>query len=141
MKGQPEETIQKVFEELNNQRQSTLTNVEHLIDKEFNILLDKIEVLDQNMLQALNKFTLKSLLQNLKTLKETIETECSLLDTQIENILSEINTNIDCLSNLRYGTSWARRGQDDDVQDLVKEVMESIQKGKNLLKRKRTEVD
>lgn len=137
LKGQSYDTIRQLYADLSEQRRAILNQVDQQVEKEFDIPLEGVQISMNPDLKQLGKLNLSDLLLKLYSLRETIVSENSLLDTQVNGMLSQLETTIDNLSNLRFGNSWIRGGDNSEVETIVQNSIESIKKCETYVKRRR----
>lgn len=135
MKGQLDQMIRQVYDQLSQQRQQVTQDVEALIKDSFDIPLDeyKNELNREGAGGHNGKNSLKGLLERLKKLRDTMSNESDLLDTQIAATLAELQAKIDGLSSLQYSSSWVRGGDRAEVNSVVEDSIASVRKCENLI--------
>lgn len=139
LKGESEDVVHQLYSDLSNQRRDVVDQVEQLVDREFQLPLDNVKLSVQTDLKQLGKLNLVDLLKKLRSLQGNIVSESSLLDSQIKEIQTELMKSIENLSNLRFGNSWARGGDNIEVQTIVQNSLESIKKCESYIKKRKIE--
>ncbi|KAL7663316.1 hypothetical protein ABC855_g4045 [[Candida] zeylanoides] len=130
MKGQSEQMIRQVYDQLSQQRHHVMQDVEASIKDSFDIPLDeyKSELNREGAGRYNGKSSLSSLLERLKKLRDTMSNESDLLDTQIAATLADLQAKIDGLSSLQYSNSWVRGGNRAGVDSVVQDSISSVRK-------------
>ncbi|CAH2351333.1 hypothetical protein CLIB1423_03S03928 [[Candida] railenensis] len=137
LKGEADDVVHQLYSDLSKQRIDVVDQVKQSVDREFQLPLDNVRYSAQTDLKQIGKLSLVDLLNKLTSLQESIASDSTSLDIQIREIQTELMKSIENLSNLRFGNSWARGGDNTEVQTIVQNSLESIKKCESYIKRRK----
>lgn len=129
-KNVPKDIIQKVFEELIEQRESNcIQPSRQKIRDQFDVPLSgTIEKVNESHTITIGKYSINDLINRLCKLDDIFTVQNKLFCDQIAEVLNEIKLICDEFNELKYSKAWFRGTDENAVHDVIDETVRSVDK-------------
>lgn len=123
-------TIQRIFEELVQQRESrTIEHTKNKIQEQFDVpVQDTINKLKNSQTITLGRHSINDLVTRLDKLENMFILQNSLIDDQITNVINVIKSICKEFNDIQYGNAWFRGSDETDIEKIIEETIRSVDK-------------
>lgn len=123
-------TIQRIFEELVEQRESkSIEPTKNKIQEQFDVpLQDTIDKLKTSQSITSGKHSIDDLVTRLDKLENIFVLQNTLIDDQIANVIHDIQSICKEFNEIKYGNAWFRGGDETEIEKIVEETIRSVDK-------------
>lgn len=123
-------TIQKIYEELVEQRESkSIEPAKNKIQEQFDVpLQDTIDKLKSSQTITVGRHSISDLVTRLDKLENIFVLQNSLIDDQITNVINDIKLICKEFNDIKYGNAWFRGGEETDIEKVMEETIRSVDK-------------